>query len=239
MLVAMMGQMELLPGRRKQTLREPLRQPWNRGAWYGCVWLLQEYTHSNVVPLNNILKKLASFNKIKCIDLYSEVTKQGFISKKYNACDGIHFSKAGNCLLVHSIDQCVPIVKAQNRHIVAQNVIENRYTGPNVCTFPESQYSQEWSTSSNYPAIRRNTLNTNKRRNCDDRTLYFKQHQYNNRATSHQQRNNHNQQSDNDREALYYYNYIIMHFIYILYYIIIITRYFTFFKMYYYYMYHY
>ena len=130
--------------------------------------------------------------------MYSEVTKQGFISNKYYARVGIHFNKAGNSLLVHCIDQFVPILKTQTRHIVAQNVIENRYTAPCVCTFPESQHS--------FPAIRRNTLNTNQRRNSDDSTLFFKQQQYNNRATSHQQRNNHNQQSDSDRDAHYYYD---------------------------------
>ena len=67
--------------------------------------------------------------------MYSVVTKQGFISNKYYDRDGIHFNKAGNSLLVHCIDHFVPIVKAQTRHIVAQNVIENRYTAPNVCTF--------------------------------------------------------------------------------------------------------
>ena len=60
------------------------------------------------------------------------VTKQGFISNKYYARDG-------NSLLVHCIDQFFPIVKAQTRHIVAQNVIKNRYTAPNISTFPNSQ----------------------------------------------------------------------------------------------------
>ena len=176
----------------------------------GCkIWLclIAPRVDSNVVPLNNMLKKLASFYQIKIIDLYSEVTKQGFISNKYYARDGIQFNKAGNSLLVHCIDQFVTIVKAQTRHIVAQHVIENRYTAPSVCTFPESHHSQEWSTSSSYPAILRNALNINQRRNSDDGTLFFKQQQYNNRATSHQQRNNHNQQSDSDRDALYYYYY--------------------------------
>ena len=130
--------------------------------------------------------------------------KQVFISNKYYARDGIHFNRTGNSLLVYCIDQFVPILKAQTRHIVAHNVIENRYTASSVCTFPKSQHSQEWSISSSYPAIRRNTLNTNQRRNSDDNTLFFKQQQYNNRATSHQQRNNHNQQSDSDTDALNY-----------------------------------